>query len=254
MATFTGTASANTLKGTAYADILNGAAGNDILSGYGGNDRLDGGTGADKMYGGLGNDTYVVDSPYDEVFESAGQGVDTIVVSSGYGWLPQNVENLATSNALGTTSIDLFGNSLANSIKGNAGANYMRGGAGADVMSGGVGDDVLIGDEGNDRLTGGAGSDTFVFTDTDHSRDTITDFQHGVDTIDLGWWVTDMGGSSFSFIGSSQFDHRAGEGRYADGLFQLDANGDGIADLSIAITGTLSAGDFSFGATGYWDY
>jgi len=242
------------IYGTAYVDTLKGTAYSDVLYGYAGNDRLDGGAGADTMRGGTGNDIYIVDSPYDEVIELAGQGIDTIEVISGYGWLPVNVERLATTNPLGTTAIDLSGNELANTITGNAGANYMRGGAGADVMSGGAGNDVLIGDQGNDRLTGGAGSDTFVFTDTDHSRDRIVDFTHGVDKIDLGWWVSEMGGASFHFLGGRAFSHHAGEGRYANGLFELDANGDGIADLSIALTGMLTASDFTFGAIGYWDY
>jgi serralysin len=243
-----------TIYGTAYADNIKGTATGDFLYGYGGNDHLDGGAGGDKMYGGTGNDTYIIDSPYDEVIELAGQGTDTIKVSSGYGWLPLNVERLCTTDPFGTANIDLYGNEQANTITGNAGANYIRGDAGADVLSGGGGNDVLIGDQGNDRLTGGAGSDTFVFTDTDHSRDRITDFAHGVDKIDLGWWVSEMGGASFHFLGGGAFSHHAGEGRYSNGLFELDANGDGIADLSIALTGMLTASDFTFGAIGYWDY
>jgi Ca2+-binding RTX toxin-like protein len=241
------------IYGTAYADILKGTPSGDSLYGYSGNDKLDGGAGGDVMRGGTGNDTYIVDNYDDQVIELAGQGTDTIKVSSGSGWLPANVERLATTNPLGTEAIALQGNELANIITGNAGNNYIRGGAGADVISAGAGNDVLIGDQGNDRLTGGAGSDIFVFTDTDHSRDTITDFQHGVDKIDLGWWQSEMG-ADFHFIGAASFGHHAGEGRFANGLFELDANGDGIADLSINVTGQLSATDFMFGANGYWDY
>jgi len=111
------------IYGTAYVDTLKGTAYSDVLYGYAGNDRLDGGAGADTMRGGTGNDIYIVDSPYDEVIELAGQGIDTIEVISGYGWLPVNVERLATTNPLGTTAIDLSGNELANTITGNAGAD-----------------------------------------------------------------------------------------------------------------------------------
>jgi Ca2+-binding RTX toxin-like protein len=241
------------IYGTAYADILKGGASGDFLYGYAGNDRLDGGAGGDIMRGGTGNDTYVVDNYDDQVIELGGQGTDTIKVSTGYGWLPANVERLCTTNALGTEAIGLQGNELGNTITGNAGDNSIRGGAGADVIAGGAGNDILIGDQGNDRLTGGTGNDIFVFTDTDHSRDTITDFQHGIDKIDLGWWWSDMGGH-FHFLGAAGFGHHAGEARFANGLFQLDANGDGLADLSINVTGQLSASDFTFGAYGYWDY
>ena len=111
-----------------------------------------------------------------------------------------------------------------------------------------------MGDQGVDSLTGGAGSDIFVFTDHDNSRDTITDFVSGTDSIDLGWWVSDMGEAAFHFIGDSAFAHHAGEARYANGVFQLDANGDGLADLSINIAGHVGAGDFVFAAYGAWDY
>lgn len=253
MANIYGTAYANTLKGTAYGDILYGRAGNDYLYGYGGDDTLDGGTGADKLYGGLGNDTYIVDTQYDQVIELAGQGIDTVRTNTHY-WLSANVENLSTANPLGTASLSLTGNGLNNVITGNNGANGITGGDGVDTLNGGGGNDTLIGGSGNDRLTGGAGSDLFVFTDTDRSRDTITDFVSGTDKIDLGWWVTEMGGASFHFIGSAAFSHHAGEGRYVNGTFLLDANGDGYADLIIGSIYKIGAGDFTFGAAGFWDY
>lgn len=252
MATFYGSAYANTLRGTAYADILYGRGGNDILYGYGGNDTLDGGTGGDRMYGGTGNDTYIVDSPYDAVIESAGQGTDTIRTSTHYALdYGSSIERLEAANPLSTNWLDLIGNELSNTIVGNNGANSITGGAGNDTLIGSGGNDVLRGDSGNDRLTGGAGMDTFVFSDT-QSRDTITDFASGTDEIELGWL---MQASQFRFIGGATFSGQAGQGRYSNGLFELDLNGDRVADLSITILGgQVQAGDFSFAALGYWDY
>jgi Ca2+-binding RTX toxin-like protein len=253
MATRFGTELDNTLNGTGDADVLYGRGGNDILYGYGGDDRLYGGNGHDTMYGGNGNDVYRVDSGYDQVIELAGNGTDTVLTSVSYS-LPQYVENLSTTDLLGTAALFLGGNNLNNIITGNNGANGLNGFGGADILNGGRGADTLIGGDGNDSLTGGAGRDLFVFTDTDSSRDTITDFVSGTDKIDLGWWVTEMGNATFNFIGDAAFGHHAGEGRYSNGVFQLDADGDGHADLTINSAGEIGAGDFTFGAAGYWDY
>ena len=49
------------------------------------------------------------------------------------------------------------------------------------ILDGGDGNDVLHGGQGNDVLMGGAGSDRFDFSGI-NGTDTITDFQHGLDT------------------------------------------------------------------------
>lgn len=63
-----------------------------------------------------------------------------------------------------------------------------------DRLSGGGGDDTIDGGAGRDTLTGGSGIDLFRFNATGDSTrtnpDGITDFEHGVDRIDLsglGW-------------------------------------------------------------------
>ena len=58
---------------------------------------------------------------------------------------------------------------------------------GDDELTGSNGDDVLLDDAGNDDLTGGLGADVFVFA-ADGQVDTITDYEHGVDTIDISGW------------------------------------------------------------------
>jgi Ca2+-binding RTX toxin-like protein len=53
---------------------MRGNAGDDTIYGNDGNDLLDGGSGADYLSGGAGNDTYVVDSPDDQIAENNGEG------------------------------------------------------------------------------------------------------------------------------------------------------------------------------------
>jgi beta-glucanase (GH16 family) len=55
----------------------------------------------------------------------------------------------------------------------------------ADVLVGGSANDTLSAGQGPDRLTGGAGADHFVFGKLPWNAGHVTDFQHGVDKIDL---------------------------------------------------------------------
>ena len=156
-------------------DHLDGRGGNDDLNGEGGNDTLIGGTGRDTMKGGLGNDTFHVDNSGDQVIELAGGGTADLVYTSVSHTLSSHVEKLT---AIGTNSISLNGNGLANTITGNTGANRLSGGAGNDTLDGGAGRDVL---------TGGSGRDTFVFKDRPGSTsyDRITDYNKTYDSLQL---------------------------------------------------------------------
>jgi len=270
-----GTALANLLKGTSGDDVLYGLGGNDVLYGYAGNDSLIGGPGADRMYGGTGNDTYIVDSPNDQVIEAVGQGIDTVRTSTSYA-LPSNVENLVTTNALGTTSINLQGNDLANRIDGNAGANMISGGAGADRLYGGAGNDTLSGDGGRDVIHGGAGNDFIsgnqwtgndvlygdagadifhfeTFTSAQiagyvpTTSATIMDFQTGVDKIDLHLFGISTNDHNLYWLGAGDFTgaNRI-EATFEGGVLQIDYNGDQVADLILNIPGTVAATDFTY--------
>jgi Ca2+-binding RTX toxin-like protein len=78
------------------------------------------------------------------------------------------------------------GNDVFNGKGGTSGAVF--GGDGNDRIIGGKSNDHLSGGPGNDTLTGGPGKDHFVFDATLNPManvDGITDFQHGVDRIDL---------------------------------------------------------------------
>lgn len=68
----------------------------------------------------------------------------------------------------------------------------MRGGNGDDTILGGEGRDTLCDGVGNDVLVGGSDIDHFVFF-KDNSRDTLRDFERGVDVIDLrAWGISDI--------------------------------------------------------------
>ena len=135
------TLSANVDRLTLTAGALNGtgnALGNTI-TGNSANNTLDGGAGADVMIGGTGDDTYIVDNTADTVFESAGEGRDT--VRSNVSWvLGTTFEDLVLT---GTQAIDGTGNSGANVLTGNGAANIIAGGGGADVISAGGGNDTI---------------------------------------------------------------------------------------------------------------
>jgi len=263
----TGNDLANVLTGNDGSDILSGLGGNDSLTGGDGNDRLNGGAGADRMWGGQGDDLYFVDHARDRVSELPGQGADLVLSTISFR-LPGNVENLTLG---GDQAINGRGNDDANVIRGNSASNVLTGMGGDDTMNGGpggddslngergddrlfggAGNDTLIGDLGTDTLVGGADADTFLYASTAESTpgagDTITDFESGLDTLDLALIDADTaidGNQAFVFIDAAAFSGAAGELRYADGQLQADTDGDGLPDFEIAFSNlvALTAGD-----------
>jgi Ca2+-binding RTX toxin-like protein len=118
----------------------------DYLYGMGGNDELFGYRGEDWLHGGSGDDRL-----------NGGEGEDT------------------------------------DHLFGEDGADKLFGGYGNDVLNGGAGNDTLYGGPGEDELTGGSGADLFRWVRGDANGnwfhiegvDTITDFETGIDTIDI---------------------------------------------------------------------
>ncbi len=124
---------------------------------------LTGGAGADTLAGGLGDDTYHVDGS-DTIIEGAGQGIDTVYVTSAFTLSPGAViENivLSTTAAVNLTGNELdnvlTGNGVGNTLEGQAGNDLLIGGAGADAMIGGVGNDTYYVDDAGDVVIEGAG-------------------------------------------------------------------------------------------------
>ena len=132
-------------------NILVGTDGNDNLHGNGGNDTLSAAGGADNLYGGTGNDTL-----------DGGSGNDT-----------------------------LHGHEGDDTLRGGDGDDFLAGQEGNDVVDGQGGNDTLgWGGYGYDELTGGGGADTFYagawsWTDQQVGQVLITDFQSGLDKLDL---------------------------------------------------------------------
>lgn len=246
-----GSNGANILNGAAGDDRLIGNAGNDTLYGGWGSDILNGGTGGDLLVGGSGDDFYRIDSNHDSAHEHAGGGRDTVDTTISYR-LRNNFEVLRLR---GSADINGTGNDQANALEGNSGHNRLAGQGGADdlfghggndTISAGDGVDDLTGGYGRDVLIGGSGGDTFVFTTLADSgtstatRDTIRDFIHTQDHIDLTAIEQHILGSNqhFSFIGTADFT-KAGQVRVyqsgSDTIVELNAWGKSGADMSFRL-------------------
>ena len=110
---------------------------------------------------------------------SAG-GLDVFVAGEGAGITRLRVD-------LGMLSTPQTGTASADMLTGGVAGDQLYGGAGADLLNGVAGRDILSDGDGSDTLTGGADADIFVMS-ADGATDTITDFQLGVDRIDLSEW------------------------------------------------------------------
>ena len=277
---------AETIVGGSGNDVLIGtngddtfdisAGGNDSVSAGGGNDTIDAGsamTNADTIDGGSGSDTLILSGSYMNLVFGASTmtGVENLVLAAGGNY------NLSTNNATVLPGLSLTingaalgaGNTLtvdasAESdttatyvLNGGSGNDSLTGGAGNDALTGGAGNDILTGNKGQDTLTGGAGADTFKFGATSDTivalPDTIKDFVHGVDKIDLSsidanlaangrQHLTYAGSNSNTVAFSVTWSETAG-----NTVIHLDNTGDTGSDAEIILTGVnlgLTVGDF----------
>jgi Ca2+-binding RTX toxin-like protein len=268
----------NVITGSGGSDKLSGYGGDDLFSAIsGGVNTINGGSGVDTVqFDSNGADSIVsthvdlsVSGPQD-----TGAGTVTFVQIEN---LSGSMNEESSDHFFGSKADNILagadaddelhgaaGNDLLlgdGSIFGDFGAAGYSGaqtvvqegfGAGADTLDGGVGVDSLVGGAGGDQLTGGAGPDAFIFLDITDSNtaggvDLITDLT-GKDTIDLSAIDADTtidGDQAFHLV--KTFSGQAGElvrsynAQANETHFLMDVNGDGTADMDIAVTGNLHA-------------
>lgn len=147
----------------------------------------------------------------------------------------------------------ITGTQYADYLFGGAGNDTISGAVGNDAIEGNAGSDTLYGGQGADTLAGGAGPDSFVFKSSRDStvsasgRDTISDFKQAEkDLINLSALDANTrvaGNQTYAFIGAEKFHKVAGELRYekvgGDTFIHADMNGDGNADFSILVDGSI---------------
>lgn len=85
---------------------------------------------------------------------------------------------------MGQTGVTISAGAGGAALTGGEGRDQLIGGAGNDRISGGAGADILVDGAGVDTLTGGSGADLFIFL-PDGQADIITDFERGIDRLDL---------------------------------------------------------------------
>jgi Ca2+-binding RTX toxin-like protein len=197
-----------TVKNIEFIERWQTGAGNDVITDsgslghvidtQGGDDKVSGGTGTDSIFGSFGNDSISGgagnDTLYgndDNDFAYGGTGDDSMFGGNG-------IDNFEGNEGDDT----IFGDEGDDGLAGQEGDDSLVGGNGNDRLYGWLGNDMLIGDadddtlyggSGDDQLTGGIGADTFDFGSdfvtgdpfSSLGQDTITDFQSGVDKIQL---------------------------------------------------------------------
>ena len=108
-------------------------------------------------------------------------GIELFVTSSSEMGITRLTFEIGAAGTLESGSLG------ADVLIGGVGSDELFGNEGNDTLSGGDGDDLLAGGGGNDMLTGGAGADYFVMS-RNGGTNTITDFEAGIDRIDLSQW------------------------------------------------------------------
>jgi VCBS repeat-containing protein len=266
--------------------LFYGGRGTDRLTGGDGNDIFffDSGrfTAGDRIVGGDGYDGLFLRGDYTIVFggrgyEDALSGIENITLTSvtdqryarggsEFGYDITLGDGVVQPGGTLTVSGALLQSYETMRVDGSGetdGLLRLFGGQASDTLTGGGGADLLSGGLGSDLLTGGLGADRFRYQSTAESGgdlvDQILDFTPGTDRIELDRIDSNSladGNQAFRWIGSEAFSgmgaESAGELRAFedDGSWFVegDTDGDGRADLVIAVTieGTapLSAADF----------
>ena len=239
-------------EGNDLVGLTLGAAG----SVYGGNgvDIVFGATNADPLYGGEGGDILVGGASIenggepDPVGRSGDDGLEGGGGADGlYGFDGNDALFGGEGDDQGTVAVVISGVPFAF----RAG---LFGGDGQDTLDGGRGNDLLDGGAAKDLLIGGLGRDVFEYRAVAESagsaRDVIRDFHASEhDLIDLHAIDANThksGNQPFKFLTGAAFDHAPAELIFHGGSVLGDIDGNGKADLQIALPGVahLHASDF----------
>jgi Ca2+-binding RTX toxin-like protein len=236
-------------------DTLYGGNQNDYLYGGSGDDRLDGGAGADFMAGGNDNDTYWVDSKYDQVSEAASGGTLDTVNSSisftiGANVYVERLNLLSTGSAIDGAGNDfdntVTGTSSVNVLVGNGGNDALYGYADNDTLYGNAGNDILDGGTGNDKMTGGIGDDRYyvdaqvVYNGTVISGDIINEMAgEGSDTVNST--VTYTLGANLENLTLTGGAAISGIGNEVDNII-VGNSGNNVLNGGAALPGTRGSG------------
>lgn len=197
--------------GSDYDDSLRAIGAGMTLDGGLGNDTLEGGADGDTLNGMLGFDWLS--------YANNQNGVHVKVIN----WDAEAGGFAGTALGVGEAMGDSF--SGINAIQGSSQDDYIDlsivSTSGLTVNTG-AGDDAIVSGTGNDTLTGGAGADSFVFKLLSNATDTITDFELGVDVLDLSsesftaifemgdLTLSDDNGTAIIGLGNGQFICLAG--------------------------------------------
>ena len=252
----------DTILGTSHDDTIDALAGEDIVKGYDGNDTiwgnegrdtLHGGGDNDLLYGGLGGDTLLGDSGHDTLY--GGDNLDVLFGGDGKDVLSGG--DFKDFLHGGNDEDSLSGDDGDDWLIGDDGNDTLWGGAGLDRLEGSTGRDQLFGGAGHDKLRGGADQDTFVYLalsdSTASGLDIISDFEHGIDKIDV---------SALGYTGITTHTAASGELRIAysaasDRTYVRDDHSDFEIALKGDYRGILTQDDFTLaspaGKVGYYE-
>ena len=273
------TFSNDTIYGTAADDVVTLYGGNDFFNDIdGGNDwvydtssQYGGWSGSDVISTGLGNDTVVssLDSA-NSIYDYGGQGYYGGLGTDTLNFVPNQTGvyvrldlNYAQNNITGErTQVvgfeNVTGSGYNDWVYGDTASNDLKGGGGNDYVSGGGNYDFVDGGDGNDQVFGGGGADKFVFRALSDSLtatpDTISDFQHNIDKIDVFFIdarANRSGDQAFNYIGDHGFSN---SGQIKSHYFastnttvvSFNTDTDSAAEMVVNLTGNiaLSASDF----------
>ena len=267
--------------GNAADNLITGNPGNNLLNGKGGTDSIDGGEGSDIYVVGA-----TAEHPAAEFNDTGTDGVDevrfsdkagsTLKLYAGDTGIERVVIGTGTAAAASVTGstalnvdaadmpdgITLIGNAGANRLTGTEFADVITGGGGNDTLIGGAGEDTLNGGAGNDVLTGGEGADCFVFNSVLNStsnKDRLTDFEPGIDKINLSLAIFKALGSATGEMGEERFWAAADAVKGHDlddrivyntstGVLYYDADGSKSGlPVQIAVVGITEHPELSYG-------